>query len=334
MTTTLGGTAPPTDMRDAMIRALTRAAEAGVDLVVVVSDSTSTSRIGPFRDRFPDRVVDVGIAEQNLVGIAAGLALGGYVALTANAAPFLVARANEQVKNDVCYSETNVKLVGLNAGVAYGPLASTHHAIDDLSIVLGLGNILVLAPSDAVEAERIFQFALAHVGPVYIRMDSAALPVVHDEAYRFVPGAVDRLRTGGDLTVAAVGSVVGEAVLAAQDLADQGVQVDLLNVPSLRPLDRTAILESVSRTGRALTVEEHSLHGGLGSLVAEVVAEAGLAAPLRRLGIPEGRFSKAGPRSEIRAHYRLDRTGIVTAAMELLGRYRPGMAPDRARRGA
>jgi len=308
------------DMRDAMIGALVQAVEDGVNVAVVVSDSTSTSRIGPFKERFPDRVIDVGIAEQNLVGVAVGLSLGGYVAVTANAAPFLVARANEQVKNDVCYSETNVKLVGLNAGVAYGALASTHHAIDDLSIMRGLGNIRIFAPCDAVEAGGIFRFALRHVGPVYVRMDSVALPLLHDEGYQFAPGAVDVLRSGGDLTIAAVGCVVSEAWAAAQDLAGLGIEVDLLNVSSLRPLDPERILESVSRTGRVLTVEEHSVHGGLGSLVAEKVAEAGLRVGLRRLGIPEGEFSKAGPRGEIRAWYGIDRAGIATAARDLLGR--------------
>ena len=310
------------DMRDAMVGAFVRAVEEGVNLAVVVSDSTSTSRIGPFKAKFPERVIDVGIAEQNLVGVAVGLSLGGFVSVTANAAPFLVARANEQVKNDVCYSDTNVKLVGLNAGVAYGALASTHHAIDDLSIMRGLGNILILAPCDAIEADRVFRFALGHRGPVYIRMDSVALPLLHDESYEFVPGGIDVLREGGDVTIAAIGSVVCEAAAAAADLAADGVSVDLLNVPCLRPLDAARLLASVERSGRVITVEEHSVHGGLGSLAAELVAERGLAVALRRLGITEGQFSKAGPRSEIRAYYGIDRAGIAEAARELLERGR------------
>ncbi len=305
------------DMRDAMIDAFIRAVEEGVNLAVVVSDSTSTSRIGPFKAKHPERVVDVGIAEQNLIGVAVGLSLGGFVPVTANAAPFLVARANEQVKNDVCYSETNVKLVGLNAGVAYGALASTHHAIDDLSIMRGLGNILILAPSDAIEADRVFRFALAHKGPVYIRMDSVALPVLHDESYQFVPAAIDVLREGGDVTIAAVGSVVCEAAAAARELEAAGIGVDLLNVPCLRPFDPARLLASARRTGRVITAEEHSLHGGLGSLVAETIAEAGLSVRLRRLGIPEGQFSKAGPRAQIRAYYGIDSAGIAGAAREL-----------------
>ena len=309
---------PLLDLREVMVQSFIEAVEEGVDLVVLVSDSTSTSRIAPFKERFPERLIDVGIAEQNLVGVAAGLALGGHVAVTANAAPFLVARANEQVKNDVCYSATNVKLVGLNAGMAYGPLASTHHAIDDISIMRGLGNILILAPSDPVEARQIFDFALRCEGPVYIRMDSAAYPTLHSGGYRFRPGTVDVLQRGGDLTFAATGSVVREAVAAAQELKREGIAVDVLNVSSIRPLEPGTILDSLSATGRVISVEEHSLHGGLGSLVAELIAENAVPARLVRLGIPEGRFAKAGPRAEIWKWCRIDRAGILDAARQCL----------------
>jgi transketolase len=303
-----------------MIAAFTSAVERGVDLIVTVSDSTSTSRIAPFRDRFPERVVDVGIAEQNLVGIAVGLSLGGHVVVTANAAPFLVARANEQVKNDVCYSETNVKLVGLNAGVAYGALASTHHSIDDISIIRGFGDILIFAPADVVEAEQIFTFALDHVGPVYIRMDSAALPLIHDESYHFEAGAVERVRAGTDLTIACLGSIVHEALRAADDLAKSGVSAEVLNVSSIRPIDSETLAERIARTGRVITVEEHSVHGGLGSLVSEMVADQGMGVRLERLGIPEGVFAKAGPRQEIRAFHGFDWRGIIAAARVLMDR--------------
>lgn len=308
------------DLRDAMIQTLTQAVADGLDVVMVVSDSTSTSKIGPFQQQYPDRVINVGIAEQNLVGVATGLSLGGHIAVTANAAPFLVARSNEQVKNDVCYSNTNVKLVGLNAGVTYGPLASTHHAIDDLSIMLGLGNILVLAPSDPVETQKIFRFALEYQGPVYIRMDSAKFPVLHQPDYQFTPGKVDVLHTGNDVTIAAVGSVVHEAVAAAQELNAAGITADVLNVSSLRPLETGQIIASLQKTKRVVTVEEHSLHGGLGSLVAEIIADEGLAVQCKRLGITAGQFSKAGPRAEIRAFYRIDQKGIVETVKSLLYR--------------
>ena len=147
------------DLRDGVMDTLTRLADTGTDVLVVVADSTSTSKIGAFQGKHPTRVINVGIAEQNMVGMAAGLALGGRVVFTANAAPFLVARANEQVKNDVCYSQTNVKMIGLNAGVTYGPLASTHHAIDDISIMSGFGNVQIFAPCDSVEAAQIVEYA-------------------------------------------------------------------------------------------------------------------------------------------------------------------------------
>jgi transketolase len=311
-----------TDLRDVMVKSFIAAAESNIPIMVVVSDSTSTAKIGPFQEKFPDRVVNVGIAEQDLVGVAAGLALGGFVAVTANAACFLVARANEQVKNDICYSDTNVKLVGLNAGVCYGPLASTHHAIEDICVMRSFGNIQILAPSDPVEAAQIFSYALEHVGPVYIRMDSDKFPILHDESYHFKPGKADVLKKGKNLTIFAMGSVVFEAFNAAEQLTADGISVELVNISSIRPLDRKQIIESAAKTKKVITVEEHSVHGGIGSIVSEIVAQEGLAATVVRLGITEGQFAKAGPRKEIRAHYQIDLKGIVETAQTLISKGR------------
>lgn len=316
--TGLDGTGRKEDLRDAMVRALIASVDAGRDLLVLCSDSTSTSRIGPFQARFPDRLINVGIAEQNLLGVAAGLAIGGHTVVTANAACFAVTRSNEQLKNDVCYSRTNVKVVGLNAGVAYGPLGSTHHALDDVSVVRGLGEILIFAPADGPEAEAVFRWALDYIGPVYVRLDSLALPVLHGPGYRFVPGRVDPLREGTDVSLFAMGSASHEAARAGDVLAESGVKAEVVNVPSIRPADREGILASLRKTGLAVTVEEHSVHGGLGSMVAETIAEAGLGARLARIGIPEGEFSKAGPRSLLRAHYGIDAAGIVKTVNEAL----------------
>jgi len=307
-----------TDLRTVMVQSFIDAVENGVNVVVVVSDSTSTSKITPFAERYPERLINVGIAEQNLVGVAAGLSLGGYVAVTANAACFLLARANEQVKNDVCYSQTNVKLVGLNAGVSYGPLASTHHAIDDISVMRSLGNIIILAPADPVETQRIFEFALEHVGPVYIRMDNAKFPTLYDEDYQFALGKASVLREGSDITIFALGSVVHEAYEAARELEGMSIDAEAVNVSSIRPVDKDKIIESVRKTKKVITVEEHTLHGGLGSLVCEIIAEEGLDAKVVRLGITQGQFSKAGPRAKIRAHYKIDKNGIVETARKLM----------------
>lgn len=306
------------DLREVMVQTFMQVVEEGMNLVVLVSDSTSTSKIAPFQERYPDRLINVGIAEQNLVGVAVGLSLGEYIAVTANAAPFLVARSNEQIKNDVCYSNTNVKLVGLNAGVCYGALASTHHAIDDISIMRGLGNILILAPADPIETEHIFRFVLEYQGPVYIRLDNIKFPVLHSKEYQFELGKVDVLRSGNDVTIAAVGSVVYEACAAAQELKTLSISAEVLNFSSIRPLDKQGIIESLQKTNKVITVEEHSLHGGLGSLIAEIIADEGLEVQYTRLGIPEGQFSKAGPRSEIRAFYKIDKDGIVETAKKIM----------------
>ena len=300
-----------------MVDAFIAAVDAGLDLVPVVSDSTSTAKIGPFAQRFPERLVNVGIAEQALVGVAAGLALGGKVAATCNAAPFLISRANEQIKVDVCYNQANVKMFGLNAGASYGPLASTHHSIDDISVMRGFGHVQIFAPADPLECRQIADYALHYVGPVYIRLDGKPLPALHSSDYHFVPGQVDVLRSGPDLTIVALGSVVHEAVEAGALLAEQGMQVQVLNLSSIRPLDRDALLQALTGNGGVVTVEEHNINGGIGSLVAEVMAEAALGVPLIRLGIADGEYAAAGGREPTRALHGIDAAGIVAAALRL-----------------
>lgn len=316
----MNGTAALRDMREAVVQELTEASDRGLPLVVLVSDSTTTSAIGPFRARYPQRLVNVGIAEQNLLGIAAGLSLGGITGVTANAACFLVARSCEQLKTDICYSATNVKLLGLNAGVAYGPLAGTHHAIDDVSIMRGMGTIRIFAPADAVEAGQIMRHALCTPGPVYIRLDSTALPLFHAPDYQFVEGALDLAAEGTEVTVFALGPMVAEALEARTRAREQGVDAAVVNVSSLRPVDAEEIARRAAATGRVLTVEEHSRHGGLGSLVAEILADRGLAVRLVRLGFPEGQFVTPGPRAQIRRHYGIDQEGILAAILRLADR--------------
>lgn len=305
-------------LANVMVSAFIDAVEQGMDVVPVVADSTSTAKIAPFIKKFPDRLVNVGIAEQTLVGAAAGLAMAGKIAVTCNAAPFLISRANEQVKVDVCYNNTNVKLFGLNAGASYGPLASTHHAIDDISVVRGFGNIQIFAPSSPLECRQIIEYALAHVGPVYIRLDGKALPELHEDSYRFVPGAIDKLRDGSDIALVAMGSTVHEAVEAASRLAERGIAARVISVPSIRPLDREALSHSLRDMRYVVSVEEHNVNGGVGSIVAEVLAEYGHAATLKRLGIADGEYAIAADRKEMRAWHGIDAAGIVQQALGLL----------------
>jgi len=301
-----------------MVEAFIAAVDAGVDLVPVVSDSTSTAKIGPFVKRFPERLVNVGIAEQTLVGVAAGLGLAGKVAVTCNAAPFLISRANEQVKVDVCYNRANVKMFGLNAGASYGPLASTHHSLDDIAVMRGFGHVEIYAPADGAECRQIVEHALAHDGPVYVRLDGKALPDLHGSDYRFVPGQVDVLRQGHDVSLVALGSVVHEAVDAARLLAEQGISAQVINLSSIRPLQREALLEALcAARGGVVTVEEHNANGGVGSLVAEIMAEAALGVPLIRLGIADGEYASAGARGPTRAKHGIDAAGIAAAVQRL-----------------
>ncbi|MDD9243581.1 transketolase C-terminal domain-containing protein [Enterobacter soli] len=300
-----------------MVDAFIDAVDRGLDLVPVVADSTSTAKISPFIKRFPDRLVNVGIAEQTLVGTAAGLAIGGKIAVTCNAAPFLISRANEQIKVDICYNNTNVKLFGLNAGASYGPLASTHHSTDDIAIMRGFGNIEIYAPSSPAECRQIIDYALEHVGPVYIRLDGKALPELHDESYRFAPGNIDVLRAGHDVALVAMGSTVHEIVEAAAQLAAEGIDASVISVPSIRPCDTKALLAAIKPCKAVVTVEEHNVNGGVGSLVAEVLAEAGCAIPLRRLGIPDGQYAIAADRASTRARHEIDAAGVIRHAREL-----------------
>lgn len=303
-------------LTNVMVRCFIDAVAAGIDLVPVVADSTSTAKIKPFIERYPGRLVNVGIAEQSMVGTAAGLALGGKVAATCNAAPFLIARANEQVKVDVCYSRSNVKMFGLNAGASYGPLASSHHAIDDISVMRGFGHVEIYAPSDPREAKQIIDYALRMDGPVYIRLDGKPLPELHDDAYRFLPGQVDLLRDGGTLALVALGSVVHEAVAAAERLQEQGIAAKVLNLSSIRPLQKEQLIAHLDRVFRVITVEEHNINGGAGSLVAETLLENGFAGKLTRLGISDGGYALAGDRASMRRHHQIDAEGIVTAATQ------------------
>jgi transketolase len=304
-------------MRDAVIAELTEQCDAGANIAALVSDSNSTAKIASFQKKFPHRVINVGIAEQNLVGTAAGISLSGVIPVTLNAACFLTARALEQIRNDVCYSMSNVKLIGLNAGVSYGALGSTHHSIDDISIMQGLGNIEIFAPCDAPEAASILRYALSTQKPAYIRLDSTALPVYHSPDFAFTPGDAEIIRKGGDILIAALGSVVCEAMDAAAGLSTSGIDAAVLNMSSIRPLETDALAALLQKYKAVLTVEEHSLHGGIGGLVAGIISRSGIPCRLFSLGFPSGQFPKAGPRKDIRAAYSLDSVGISRTISEI-----------------
>lgn len=305
------------DCRDAFAAALEDIATHDQRICAVVNDSVGSSKVNNFGKRFPDRLINVGIAEQTMVGLAAGLANGGKIPFVCAAAPFLTGRALEQIKADVAYSDANVKLAGMSPGMAYGELGPTHHSIEDLAWMRAIANMTVVVPADPIETEQAVRAAAEYRGPVFLRIGRTPAPMVHDQHYRFEIGKAARLRDGRDVTLIAVGTMVGRALDAAAMLAAQGVEARVLNMSSIRPLDVDAVVAAAAETGAIVTAEEHTVHGGLGSAVAEVVVVE-RPVPMRILGVP-GVFAPTGSATWLLDHFGLHAQGICDAALELVG---------------
>jgi transketolase len=304
------------DCRNAFAGALEEIARGDPRIVVLSNDSVSSAKLSHFAELFPDRTFNVGIAEQNMVGMASGLANGGKLPFVAAAGCFLTGRALEQIKADVAYTGTNVKLCGVSTGLAYGPLGGTHHSIEDIAWLRAIADMTVIVPADPLETEQAVRAAAEHVGPVYLRISRMGVPVVHDAEYRFEIGKAVRLRDGKDVTLAACGTLVPRALAAAAMLAEQGIQARVLNVATIKPIDRQAIVEAAVETGGIVTAEEHTIYGGFGSAVAEVVATTH-PVPMRVLGVP-GVFAPTGSPEFLFEHFGLTPQGIHDAALELV----------------
>ena len=304
------------DCRDAFNQKLRELASEDRRIVAVVNDSVGSSKLNEFGKMYPIRLVNVGIAEQNMVGVGAGLANGGLIPFVCGASPFLTGRALEQIKADLAYSNQNVKLCGMSSGMAYGELGPTHHSIEDLAWLRAIANMTVIVPADSVETAQVIEVAARTSGPMFIRLSRMPVPNVHPEGYQFAIGKAARLRDGDDVTLIANGVLVSRALEAAGMLAAQGIQARVLNMATVRPLDRDAVLAAAAETGRIVTVEEHTVHGGLGSAVAEVVVEH-QPVPMRILGVP-GVFAPTGSEEWLLDHFGLSAQGITDAALELV----------------
>lgn len=303
------------DCRDAFAAALEGVAERDPRIVTVVNDSVGSSKLNGFKKRFPERMVNVGIAEQDMVGIGAGLANGGKIPFVSAAACFLTARALEQIKVDVAYSNTNVKLVGQSPGIAYGELGATHHSIEDMAWLRLLPNLAIVVPSDPWETARAVEAAAGMEGPVFIRVSRMPVPELSRPAgAEFKIGRAEILREGGDAVVIANGVMVHRALAAADALAATGLSVRIVNMSSIAPLDQEAIL-AAAEVGAILTVEEHSVRGGLGGAVAEVVATH-RPAHVRMLGFPG--FMPTGSVEYLFEKFGLTADGIVAAVREVI----------------
>jgi transketolase len=271
----------------------------------------------------PGRVLNVGIAEQNLVGVSAGLSYAGQVPFAYSIAPFVTSRPHDQVRVDVAMAKANVKLIGVGGGLAYGYLGPTHHAIEDLAITRALPNLTVLAPADPAEVRRATRAAFALDGPVYLRLGKNGEKDVLPADASFVLGRATHVRDGDDVTLVSTGAILGEVVAAAQLLAASGIESTILHCGTLKPFDAAAVVAAAGRTGAVVTVEEHSIVGGLGSATAEALAEAGTGARLRRVGVPDAFVFEVGSQEHLLAHLGLDASGIAATARALLHESRP-----------
>ncbi|GMA32485.1 transketolase family protein [Litorihabitans aurantiacus] len=304
------------DCRDAWAATIAEVARADERVVVVVNDSIGSSKLGGFQKEFPERTINVGIAEQDMVGVGAGLANGGRIPFVSAAGCFLTARAMEQIKADVVYSQYNVKLVGQSPGVAYGDLGPTHHSIEDFAWLRTLPGLTVLAPSDPEETAQAVRWAAQHDGPVYLRVARMGVPAVHAPDYTFVPGRAVVLRRGDDVTLVATGTTVVRALDAADLLAADGVAARVLAMPTIKPLDADAIVAAARETRGIVTIEE-AMVTGLGGAVAEVVVERH-PAPVRALGFRDA-FAVTGSAEWLLDHHGMSPAGIASTARELVG---------------
>lgn len=303
------------DCRDAFAAALEGVAERDQRIVAVVNDSVGSSKLGGFKKRFPDRMVNVGIAEQDMVGIGAGLANGGKIPFVSAAACFLTARALEQIKVDLAYSNTNVKLIGQSPGIAYGELGATHHSIEDVAWLRLLPNLTIVVPSDPWETARAVETVASMEGPVFIRVSRMPVPELPRAANaEFRLGRAEVLRDGGDAVIIANGVMVHRALAAADALAPTGLSVRVVNMSSIAPLDLDAI-RAAAEVGAIVTVEEHSVRGGLGGAVAEVVVSH-RPAHVRMLGFPG--FMPTGSAGYLFVKFGLTADGIAAAVREVV----------------
>lgn len=287
------------------------------DIIVVTSDSRGSGKLVPFGQKFPEQIIEVGIAEQNLVGVSAGLASTGKKVFAVSPACFLTARALEQIKNDVAYSNNPVKLIGISAGVSYGALGSTHHSLHDFAVLRTIHNLIVVAPADNFETEQAIRLASETDLPVYIRFGKKQMPLLSEEEKTFEFGKGRVVREGSDVTLIATGETVAPALLAAEKLeAESGVSAAVVSMHTIKPLDYDLLAEVASAGKPIVTIEEHSIYGGLGEACASFLIQQNYRNCFKIMGIPD-EYTVTGSQQEIFNHYGISRDGIAAAALVL-----------------
>lgn len=306
----------PKATREAFGETLVALVGEGVDVVAVEADLSKSTTTAKLADAYPERFFNVGIAEQNMIDVAAGLAVSGKVAFTGSFAVFATGRAYDQVRNTVCYSGLNVKLAPTHSGVTVGPDGGSHQMLEDIALMRVLPGMRVLVPADFNAAKAALRTAALTPGPFYIRLGRTSFADIYPEDFDFTVGKANVLREGTDVTIAACGVEVSEALKAAATLEAEGVSAEVIDVATIKPLDVETLVASVSKTGRIVTCEEHSVLGGMGSAVSEVLSEA-CPVPTRRIGVADV-FGTSGEPAELMEHFGLTADNIVAAARELL----------------
>lgn len=303
--------------QDVFAQTLLELAQQDRNILAMTSDSRGSGKLVPFGEALPDQLVEVGIAEQNLVGISAGLASAGKKVFAVSPACFLTARALEQIKNDVAYSDNPVCIVGISAGVSYGALGSTHHSLHDFAALRAINNIDIVVPADNFETREALRALVDYPHPVYLRLGKKAMPILHGPDTRFEIGKALTVRDGFDLTIIASGETVAPAVMAADLLQTQGISARVISMHTLRPFDTDALLDAARTTRGIITVEEHSVHGGLGECCAAILMQSQISVPFRIVGIPD-EYTITGSQVEIFNHYGISAEGLAATARQLL----------------
>ena len=304
---------------DVFAATLLELARTDPDIVVVTSDSRGSGKLTPFGQTFPERHVEVGIAEQNLVGVAAGLASAGKKVFAVSPACFLTARALEQIKNDVAYSDNPVNVIGISAGVSYGALGTTHHSLHDFAVLRAINNIIIMAPADAFETTQAIRMAAASPRPYYIRFGKKSMPLLSSTGKQvFETGRGRVIKEGNDLALVATGETVYPALQAAERLeAAHGVAATVISMHTIKPLDYELLGQIASNGQPVITVEEHMVYGGLGEACAAFLLQQGFCNRFKIIGIPD-EYTVTGSQTEILEHYGISADGIKTAALQLL----------------
>ena len=306
--------------RDGYGDAVTEAGKKNTDIVVLAADLTDSTRSNGFEEAFPDRFIEVGVAEQNMAGIAAGLALEGKTPFIASYATFSPGRNWDQIRVSVCYSKTNVKIIGAHAGLSVGPDGATHQALEDIAITRVLPNMTVLCPADYEESKKATLAAIKHKGPVYIRLAREKTAAFTTDKTPFEIGKALTLIEGKDVTIFSAGPILYEALKASQELSlKHGISCEVINLASIKPLDKKAIIESAKKTRKVVTVEEHQVHGGIGSAVAEVLSQE-YPVPMKIIGV-EDTFGESGTYEELWEKYGINDAHIVNEVRDFLGKH-------------